>query len=52
MDFLKLIQEGRVDDFKLKYGKRFTPDRMDLIVSKISPKYLTWVGKVFDNINF
>ena len=52
MDFLKLIQEGRVDDFKLKYGKRFTPDRMDLIISKISPKYLTWVGKVFDNINF
>ena len=52
MDFLKLIQEGRVDEFKSKYGQRFTPDRLDLILSKVKPKYLTWVGKVFDNINF
>ena len=52
MDFLKLIQEGRVDEFKSKYGQRFTPDRLDLILSKVKPKYLTWVGKVFDNVNF
>ena len=52
MDFLKLIQEGRVDEFKSKYGQRFTPDRLDLILSKVKPKYLTWIGKVFDNINF
>jgi hypothetical protein len=52
MDFLKLIQEGRVDEFKSKYGQRFTPNRLDLILSKVKPKYLTWVGKVFDNVNF
>lgn len=52
MDFLKIIQEGRVDEFKSKYGQRFTPDRLDLILSKVKPKYLTWVGKVFDNVNF
>ena len=52
MDFLKLIKEGRVDEFKSKYGQRFAPDRLNLIVSKVKPKYLTWIGKVFDNINF
>ena len=52
MDFLKLIQEGRVDEFKSKYGQMFALDRLDLILSKVKPKYLTWVGKVFDNINF
>jgi hypothetical protein len=52
MDFLKLIQEGRVDEFKSKYGQRFVPNMLNDIISKIKPKYLTWVGKVFDSINF
>lgn len=52
MDFLKLIQEGRVDDFRAKYGQKFTPNILNELISKIAPKYLTWVGKVFDNINF
>jgi hypothetical protein len=52
MDFLKLIQEGRVDDFRTKYGQKFTPNILNELISKIAPKYLTWVGKVFDNINF
>jgi len=52
MDFLKLIQEGRVDEFKLKYGQKFVPNILNDIISKIKPKYLTWVGKVFDTINF
>jgi hypothetical protein len=52
MDFLKLIQEGRVDDFRTKYGQKFTPNILNELMSKIAPKYLTWVGKVFDNINF
>ena len=52
MDFLKLIQEGRVDDFKIKYGKKFSPENLNKIVEKIPQKYFEWVGKVFDNINF
>jgi hypothetical protein len=52
MDFLKLIQEGRVDDFKSKYGQKFVPNILNDITSKIKPKYLLWVGKVFDTINF
>jgi hypothetical protein len=52
MDFLKLIQEGRVDDFKAKYGQRFEPNKLNELISKITPKYLTWVGKTFDSINF
>ena len=52
MDFLKLIQEGRVDDFKAKYGQKFEPNKLNELISKITPKYLTWVGKTFDNINF
>jgi hypothetical protein len=52
MDFLKLIQEGRVDDFKAKYGQKFEPNKLNELISKIAPKYLTWIGKTFDNINF
>jgi uncharacterized protein YlxW (UPF0749 family) len=52
MDFLKLIQEGRVDDFKSKYGNKFTPEQLKRIVDSISPKYLMWVGKSYDGINF
>ena len=52
MDFLKIIQEGRVDEFKSKYGQKFVPNILNDIISKIKPKYLTWVGKVFDSINF
>ena len=52
MDFLKLIQEGRVDDFKSKYGNKFTPEQLKRIVDSVSPKYLMWVGKSYDGINF
>jgi len=52
MDFLKLIQEGRVDDFKAKYGKKFSPENLNKIIEKVPQKYFEWVGKVFDNINF
>ena len=52
MDFLKLIREGRIDDFKSKYGQKYVPNILNDITSKIKPKYLLWVGKVFDTINF
>jgi hypothetical protein len=52
MDFLKLIKEGRVEDFKSKYGQKFTPANADRITKNVSPKFLNWVGKTFDTINF
>ena len=52
MKFSEYILEGRVDDFKLKYGKKFTPDNLDKITKMIAPKYLDWVGKFFDEVGF
>jgi len=52
MDFLNLIQEGRVDDFKNKFGQKFSPEMIGRIVSEITPKFLQWVGKVIDGVNF
>ena len=52
MDFLKLIQEGRVDDFKAKYSQKFGGENVNKIVSSVPQKYLDWVGKNLDVINF
>ena len=52
MDFLNLIQEGRVDDFKNKFGQKFSPEMIGRIVSEITPKFLQWTGKVIDGVNF
>jgi hypothetical protein len=52
MDFLKIIQEGRTDDFKSKYGQKFSPEIINRIISNVTPKFLQWVGKVMDSINF
>lgn len=52
MEFLKLIQEGRVDDFKSKYGNKFSPEQLKRIIDSVPHKYLMWVGKTFDGINF
>ena len=52
MDFLKLIQEGRVDDFKAKYSQKFGKDNVDKIVGSVPQKYLEWVGKNLDMVNF
>lgn len=52
MDFLKLIQEGRVDDFRAKYSQKFGGDNVTKIVNNIPPKYLDWVGKNLDMVNF
>jgi len=52
MDFLKLIQEGRVEDFKTKYGQKFTPTNAERIASNVAPKFLNWVGRTFGTINF
>jgi predicted nuclease with TOPRIM domain len=52
MDFLKLISEGRIEQFETKYSKKFSPDQLKRISKLISPKYLDWVGKNVDSINF
>jgi len=52
MDFLKLIKEGRVEDFKTKYSQKFSPEQLSKITNNVSPKFLNWVGKTFDSINF
>jgi hypothetical protein len=52
MKFSEYILEGRVDDFKLKYGKKFTPENLEKITKMVAPKYLNWVGKVFDEVGF
>jgi hypothetical protein len=52
MKFSEYILEGRVDDFKVKYGKKFTPDNLDKITKMVTPKYLNWVGKFFDEVGF
>ena len=52
MNFSKLIKEGRVEDFKSKFGQKFTPANADRIVANVSPKFLNWVGKTFDSIDF
>jgi len=52
MNFLKLLKEGKVEDFKEKYGRKFSPDHFNKITSSVPKKYLEWVGKVIDDVNF
>jgi len=52
MQFSELIIESREDDFKKKYSKKFSSQNLEKIVKNIAPKYLDWVGKVMDEINF
>ena len=52
MDFIKLIQEGRVDDFKAKYSQKFGGDNVNKIIASVPQKYLDWVGKNLDVVNF
>ncbi len=52
MDFLKIIQEGREDEFKTKYSQKFTPEQISSIVKMVPTKFLEWAGKNLDSINF
>ena len=52
MQFSELIIESREDDFKKKYSKKFSPQNLEKITRDVAPKYLDWVGKVMDEINF
>ena len=52
MNFLEIIKEGRDEDFKIKYGQKFSPEIINRIISKVTPKFLQWTGKVLDSISF
>jgi len=52
MDFIKLIKEGRKEDFVSKYSNKFTPEQIKRIDSMVQPKFLEWAGKNIDSINF
>jgi hypothetical protein len=52
MEFSNILQESRLSDFKTKYTQKLGAENVDKIVKEIPPKYLEWVGKVMDSINF
>jgi len=52
MNFSKIIKEGRKEDFITKYSNKFSPKQIKRITSLIQPKFLDWVGKNLDVINF
>lgn len=52
MKFFNIILEGRVDEFKSKYARKFSTDQLNRIVDNVPHKFLDWVGKNLDSINF
>jgi hypothetical protein len=52
MEFSNILQESRLSDFKTKYTQKLGAENVDKIAKEITPKYLEWVGKVLDSINF
>lgn len=52
MKFFELILESRVEEFKSKYGKKFTEEQQKKIIDNVPQKFLDWVGKNFETMNF
>ena len=52
MKFSKILIEGRVEDFESKYTQKYGAQNVQRIVNMVTPKYLEWVGKNFDSVNF
>lgn len=52
MNFFQILKESRVDDFKTKYSKKFSQEQLGRIVDNVPQKFLDWVGKNFESINF
>jgi hypothetical protein len=52
MNILKILSEGRVDNFKEKYTHKFGSQNIERLVNSVLPKYLDWVGKYMDPVNF
>ena len=54
MKFVDLIFEGREDDFKVTYGDKFSPEKLEAIVNIANEvpggsKFLTFLGRVLPN---
>lgn len=52
MDFIKLIKEGRKEDFVSKYSNKYSPEQIKRVLTMVQPKFYDWVGKNLDVINF
>lgn len=52
MKFFQILRESRVEDFKQNYGKKFNAQQLQKIVDNVPQKFIDWVGKNFDTINF
>lgn len=52
MKFSEIILESRVDDFKSAYSQKYSSEQLKKIIDLIPQKFLGWVGKNFDGINF
>ena len=52
MDFSKILQESRVDDFKVKFSNKFSSENLQKIIENVPQKYLDWAGKNIGEINF
>ena len=52
MKMLKILSEGRVEDFREKYTHKFGSENVERIVNMVAPKYLEWAGKYMDPVNF
>lgn len=52
MKFFEILLENRVDEFKSKYSTKFSKEQLERITDNVLTKYLDWVGKYFDAINF
>ena len=52
MKFLDILKESREDVFKQTFERKFGQQNTQRIIDLIEPKFLNWVGKVLDNMNF
>ena len=52
MKFFEILNEGREDEFKVKYSKKFNADQLKKIIDNVPKKFLDWVGKSLDSIGF
>ena len=52
MKFSEIILENRIDDFKSAYSMKYTPEQLKKIIDLVPQKFLMWVGKNFDSVNF
>lgn len=52
MKIIELLNESRVDDFKVRYSQKFSPEQTGAVISNIPQKFLEWTGKNLDNVNF